>query len=68
MRADRVEHLIDSDRPDLLGLLGLLDENLLMQVVAIVSHEYVRLLEQQHDIDTLIELLAWQVRWHHRDS
>ena len=64
MGADRVEHLVDADRSHLLGLLGLLDEDLLMKIVAIVTHEYIGLLKEEHDIDSLIELLRWQMGGH----
>ena len=52
----------------MLGLLSLLDKDLLVQVVAVVSNEHVCLLEEQHDVDSLVELLAGQVRWHYLDA
>ena len=68
MRANRVEHLIHANRPDLLRLLRLLNEDLLVQVVPIVSHKSVRLLKKQHNIDSLVELLGGQMRRLHRDA
>lgn len=68
MCADRVEHLIDADSPDLLGLLGFLYEHLLVQIVSILLHKDLSLLQQEHDIDALVELLGGQVRRHHSDT
>lgn len=65
---DRVEHLVDADCAHLFGLLGLLDEDLLMKIIAIVTHEDIGLLKEKHDIDTLIELLRWQMGRHDLDA
>ena len=61
MCSDRVEHLIDANSSDLLGLLGLLYEDLLVEIVSILLHKDLSLLQQEHDIDALIELLGGQV-------
>ena len=68
MSLDREEHLLDTDCADLLGLLGLLDEDLLVQVVAIVTDEVLRLGHEHHDVDTLVQLVGWEVAGHNGDA
>ena len=68
MGADRVEHLVDADCAHLFGLLCLLNEDLLVKIVAIVTHEYIGLLKEEHDIDSLIKLLRWQMGGHDLDA
>ena len=68
MRLDREEHLLDTDCAHLLGLLSLLDEDLLVQVVAIVSHEVLRLGHEHHDVDALVQLVSGEVAGHDSDS
>ena len=57
MRANRVEHLIDTDRAYLLRLHSLLNEHLLVQVVAVIADKNLSLLQQVHNVDTLVKLL-----------
>ena len=52
----------------MLRLLRLLNEHLLMQIIAVVAYKHLSLLEKMHDIDALIELLRRQVRRHDSDA
>ena len=55
MRPDRVKHLVDADCAHLLGLLRLLHEHLLVEIVAVVTNKDVGLLQEEHDVDSLFE-------------
>ena len=58
MGSDGVEHLVDTDGLELLCLGGFLDENLLVEIVMVLSHILFCLTQQAHDVDPLFELLA----------
>ena len=68
MRPDRVKHLVDADRAYLLSLLRLLHEHLLVEVVAVVTHKDVGLLQEEHDVDSLFEGDGGQVAGHYLDT
>ena len=68
MSLDREEHLLDTNCAHLLGFLGLLDEDLLVQVVAIVADEVLRLGHEHHDVDALIKLVGWEMAGHDGDA
>lgn len=66
--ADGEVHLIDADGLDLFRRPCVLNENLLVQVVVIHLHELLRLSKQDHDVNSLLELLRWEVRWQDADA
>jgi len=68
MSSNGVKHLVNTDSAHLLRLLCLLDEHLLVEVVAVVTYKDLSILKQVHDVDALIELLCGQVRRHDRDT
>jgi len=59
---DRIEHLLDPDGLDLLGLLGGLDERLSVDIVVVLAHVLRQLSQQAQDVDALLQALARQVR------
>ena len=61
MRFDGVEHLIDSNGFDLLGLSCDFDENLGVDIVAVFGNELTQISKQLQDIDTLLQLLGRKV-------
>lgn len=66
--ADTVEHLVDSNSLDLLGLRRAFDEDLSMEVVVIVLDVDFRLSKQHQNVYTLVKLLSRQVRGHDANS
>ena len=61
MSADRVEHLWYTNGLNLFSLGCTFNENLLMQIVVVVSDVLLSFSEQHHDVYTLVQLSTWQV-------
>jgi len=59
---DVVDHLLDTDGLQLLRVCGTLMENLSVQVVMVVLDVPLCFSQQKHDINTLLNLLWWEMR------
>lgn len=60
---DGIKHLVGSNCFNLSGLLCRLYEDLSMDVVVILGYELSELSQQLHNINTLLKLLRWKMRW-----
>jgi len=60
---NRIKHLVGTNCFDLSGLLCRLNEDLSMDVVVILGNELSEFSQQLHNINTLLKLLGWKMRW-----
>lgn len=67
MLSDVVDHLHHTDCAKLFSLACPLVEDLRMQVVVIVSRILLSLVDQNHYVNTLVNLLGWEMGPQHID-
>ena len=60
---NRIQHLVGTNCFDLSGLLCRLHEDLSMDIVVILGYELSQFSQQLHNINTLLQLLGWKMRW-----
>ena len=68
MSADGIKHLIDADGLELLGLSRFFNEDLLMEIIMILTNVLLGFTQKTHDVYSLFELLARQMTRHDFDA
>ena len=68
MSSDGVEHLLNGNSFNLFRLGSALNKHLGVQVIMVVTHIGLRVSKEFHNVDSLFDLLGWQMRGQHLHS